>query len=461
MEKERNTTIKSEGSSSTSESPKNIPSVKRGIAAGGSGIAGGFRSRHKPSKNRSEEVERSTSSSKSCFCNLVVSGPKLCCVKCERIYHARCLGIPASKIDKIGSFFCPVCDKATPNSKSALDLLDKSKRIIEKEKEKKQRDDVLKANYKQVVHRVNQHRRPPQNNDLEKAIQLSLDDQNKHESEKIEESESKIKLRSSSAPSVLKDSSSQSLSPTIVSPLNRKALKDKKKKGDKISRRLQDALDDSIITDEFMRADDERLIEYMLQLSIVEHEKTKEAAERKALVEAQDIAYQEALLLDQEKERLQQEEELRERLLNEEIEKARRDFELQEIEKAQREFDLQEIEKLKQQEEEERIRKENEEKQKIEEKRNLIPTEPETGPNVVELTIRLPDGVRISRKFTYSNTITNVKNWIKTKLAVNTINNFELISDFPRKIYNEEAHTLEQAGLVHKTLLSIKATDER
>jgi len=210
-----------------------------------------------------------------------------------------------------------------------------------------------------------------------------------------------------------------------------------------------------------MRADDERLIEYMLQLSIVEHEKTKEAAERKALVEAQDIAYQEALLLDQEKERLQQEEELRERLLNEEIEKARRDFELQEIEKAQREFDLQEIEKLKQQEEEERIRKENEEKQKIEEKRNLIPTEPETGPNVVELTIRLPDGVRISRKFTYSNTITNVKNWIKTKLAVNTINNFELISDFPRKIYNEEAHTLEQAGLVHKTLLSIKATDER
>jgi len=55
---------------------------------------------------------------------------------------------------------------------------------LKKKKKKKQRDDVLKANYKQVVHRVNQHRRPPQNNDLEKAIQLSLDDQNKHESEK-------------------------------------------------------------------------------------------------------------------------------------------------------------------------------------------------------------------------------------------------------------------------------------
>jgi len=63
----------------------------------------------------------------------------------------------------------------------------------------------------------------------------------------------------------------------------------------------------------------------------------REAEERKAILEAQDLAYQEALLLDQEKERLQQEEELREQILKDEIEKAQREFELQEIDRLNKE----------------------------------------------------------------------------------------------------------------------------
>jgi len=181
----------------------------------------------------------------------------------------------------------------------------------------------------------------------------------------------------------------------------------------------------------------------------------REAEERKAILEAQDLAYQEALLLDQEKERLQQEEELREQILKDEIEKAQREFELQEIDRLNKE-------------EEERIKKEKEDKQKLEEKQKYIPLEPENGPNVVELIIRLPDGSRISRKFTHGDTITHVKNWINIKLEEignnknsntnNNNNNFELISDFPRKTYTDPTGntTLEEAGLLSKTLLSIK-----
>jgi len=85
---------------------------------------------------------------------------------------------------------------------------------------------------------------------------------------------------------------------------------------------LHDALDDSLMAEDLMKADEERLLQYTLQLSIVEQEKMREAEERKAILEAQDLAYQEALLLDQEKERLQQEEELREQILKDEIEKS-------------------------------------------------------------------------------------------------------------------------------------------
>jgi len=278
MEKEEK--IMAEGTSDSSKK-KNSTSGRRDLAATGSGS--GISHRTKPSLQHSESAEKLKTKS-SCFCNLVISGPKLCCVKCERIYHARCLGIPASKIDKIGSFFCPICAKPSPNSKSALDSVEKTKRILEKEKEKKHRDDVLRANYKQVVNRANNHRKS-HNSDLEKAIQLSIADQinkvdQKEEKEKEElDSEEKIlktdksvsKPRASSAPSVLRSTSQKS--PSLISPLSRKVLKDKKKKEDKISRRLHDALDDSLMAEDLMKADEERLLQYTLQLSIVEQEK--------------------------------------------------------------------------------------------------------------------------------------------------------------------------------------------
>jgi len=67
---------------------------------------------------------------------------------------------------------------------------------------------------------------------------------------------------------------------------------------------LHDALDDSLMAEDLMKADEERLLQYTLQLSIVEQEKMREAEERKAILEAQDLAYQEALLLDQEKRKI-------------------------------------------------------------------------------------------------------------------------------------------------------------
>jgi len=53
--------------------------------------------------------------------------------------------------------------------------------------------------------------------------------------------------------------------------------------------------------DSMITADDEKLLEYVLQLSIVEQEKQREAAEARTIIEEQEEAYIQSLLQDQEK----------------------------------------------------------------------------------------------------------------------------------------------------------------
>jgi len=167
-----------------------------------------------------------------CFCNLVVNGPKLSCNTCGRIFHARCLGIPSNKADKLLSFVCLYCNQSitSPTGESP----EKSRRMREKELEKKRREDLLRENYKNVVHRIRRKSDNTEDNeyiveDLDKAIQLSLQDQiEKKEKEEPNSSEidEKIDMKPESKNIVKSPSSSKA----STNPLSRKILKEKKEK---------------------------------------------------------------------------------------------------------------------------------------------------------------------------------------------------------------------------------------
>ncbi|KAJ8329867.1 hypothetical protein BDV3_004045 [Batrachochytrium dendrobatidis] len=146
-------------------------------------------------------------------------------------------------------------------------------------------------------------------------------------------------------------------------------------------------------------------------------------AAARSIRQQQDDAYQASLLADQEKARKAKEEE-------EQAKKALLEQEQQRI------AGLTKLERRKQ--------------LKIELAANM-PVEPDVGePNTTRLSIRLPSGERVIRRFKADDTIQILWNFIETHdlKPLDLETEFSIVCPFPRRVYRNMDMTMEQAGLV-------------
>eukprot|EP00127_Corallochytrium_limacisporum_P002391 Clim_evm32s119 gene=Clim_evmTU32s119 len=110
----------------------------------------------------------------------------------------------------------------------------------------------------------------------------------------------------------------------------------------------------------------------------------------------------------------------------------------------------QDQEKEKQRQEEERLKREAEEAEQrrlkeLEEMRaqkgQSLPDEPaEDSPGVIKILVRLPQGGRLTRRFLPENTLQQVHDWVHSKEP--GTDDFHLCTNFPKKIYTDEEHTV-------------------
>ncbi|KAL6501682.1 Plant UBX domain-containing protein 10 [Orobanche gracilis] len=159
-----------------------------------------------------------------------------------------------------------------------------------------------------------------------------------------------------------------------------------------------------------------------------------EAEERRnnmRLREEQDAAYQAALEADQARERQRKEEE--ERLEREAAEAERKRKEEEEArERAAREAVEREAALAK-------IR---------EEKALSLGAEPEKGPDVTQVLVRFPSGVRKERRFHCTSRIQSLYDYVDS-LGCLEVNGYSLVSNFPRTVYGQDklSSSLKEAGL--------------
>jgi flagellar biosynthesis GTPase FlhF len=170
--------------------------------------------------------------------------------------------------------------------------------------------------------------------------------------------------------------------------------------------------------------------------------------ERQRLREEQDRAYQESLRADAERARRAKEEQMK-RI--EEEQRHQEELDRQHLEEAMR-LSVQ-------------LTKEQREKEELRRKSEQFKTEPLWQTNsdaVTQLGIRLPNGQRLTRNFLKSDKLTKVKEFIETrKVEDETLKDvipaqFDLVQDFPRKVYDNLNLTLEQVGLLKRALISVQ-----
>jgi len=88
------------------------------------------------------------------------------------------------------------------------------------------------------------------------------------------------------------------------------------------------------------------------------------------------------------------------------------------------------------------------------EKPITLPEEPVFGdPNSTKLVIRLPDGEKIERRFSWSNKIEDIYNWIKTKKNDINIGKYKIIQQYPKLEYKDLTRTIEQENLKGNCML--------
>jgi len=133
--------------------------------------------------------------------------------------------------------------------------------------------------------------------------------------------------------------------------------------------------------------------------------------------EEQDQAYNLALREDQERHQKAQEDERKEREAKE---------------AAEREDQL-------------RKRKAEEKQKRKERLRASLPSEPETGDGISNLVVRLTDGSRLQRRFKKTDTLKIVFDYVECNQEYD--GEFDLVTNFPRKIFTDRSLSLEEAGL--------------
>lgn len=154
----------------------------------------------------------------------------------------------------------------------------------------------------------------------------------------------------------------------------------------------------------------------------------EERDQSRRIREEQDDAYKQSLLEDEEKQRRLEEEERRKR---------------EEIENSERE-------------EQQRLRKLDERQRQKELLKKSLPVEPDASTSsgssgsdndVANLVIRLLDGSRLQRRFRKSETLQIVYNYVDSSNIDINEGTYDLVSNFPRKVFSDKSLTLDQAGL--------------
>eukprot|EP00472_Partenskyella_glossopodia_P002855 CAMPEP_0197521406 /NCGR_PEP_ID=MMETSP1318-20131121/6683_1 /TAXON_ID=552666 /ORGANISM="Partenskyella glossopodia, Strain RCC365" /LENGTH=404 /DNA_ID=CAMNT_0043073395 /DNA_START=241 /DNA_END=1455 /DNA_ORIENTATION=+ len=83
--------------------------------------------------------------------------------------------------------------------------------------------------------------------------------------------------------------------------------------------------------------------------------------------------------------------------------------------------------------------------------------EPALGPNVCTCQIRLSTGKRLLRRFHKKDTIKTLKNYVR--FASGLTNDFDLVSNFPRKVWNNVDLTLQQTKLGPKCSFFVQESE--
>lgn len=88
-----------------------------------------------------------------------------------------------------------------------------------------------------------------------------------------------------------------------------------------------------------------------------------------------------------------------------------------------------------------------------------LPEEPPADiPDLAKLSIRLPNGERIVRRFLATNTVQTLYDFVETRdlAPLDPELDFLVVGMFPRKVYNEMDETLEEVGLVPSGTLVVE-----
>ena len=161
------------------------------------------------------------------------------------------------------------------------------------------------------------------------------------------------------------------------------------------------------------------------------------------LREEQDAAYLASLEADRKRE--------------EEMEEARR----REEEESRRIQEEEERVRAEQLEEERRIQEKAKERERIRaEKAKKVMQEPEDGPGITSIAIKLPDGSRKLRKFHGSATVEQLYDYVDSLEELHSVQ-YQLHSNFPREAYgrNLKDKTLEEVGLCPNAMLFLQPED--
>jgi len=155
----------------------------------------------------------------------------------------------------------------------------------------------------------------------------------------------------------------------------------------------------------------------------IEHE-TRDFDRR--IREEQEEAYQESLLADQERERMVNEERMR-----------------QDLDRARRE----------QEERETMDRQRDRERRKEDLARSIAPEPPSDDRRAVRIAIRLPDGSRLQRRFSPESRVEAIYDFVDSQRV---LSEYDLVSSHPRQIYNDRTLTLSSVGLVGQSSLFVE-----
>lgn len=161
------------------------------------------------------------------------------------------------------------------------------------------------------------------------------------------------------------------------------------------------------------------------------------------LREEQDAAYLASLEADQKRE--------------EEKEEARR----LEEEESRRKQEEEERIRAEQLEEERRVQEKAKERERIRaEKAKKLTEEPDNGPGVTAIAIKMPDGSRKHRKFHGSATVEQLYDYVDSLEELHSVQ-YQLHSSFPRQAYGRELNdkTLEEVGLCPNAMLFLQPED--